>query len=746
MKSVLGYCVPWSVAPGECVEVKVSVLHAARYESRVLRVICANPVPGGAGSDLRPVDHPSNGSHAGRVQRNPVGSYLEIPASDAFGSLSALTVALYVRPTLLNGQRQCLVSQQGEFSASGFTLEILESGHLSFSLGDGTNQSRVTCPKPLLKNRWFLVWGRFSSQSGEVNVGQSSLAAGFEADQSCEATQQTKVNRTARNKLSLLIAAHGDPAVGKWHKDHFTGQIERPILSSVWLAQADLSRGLCSEYSPQSRDSIIALWDFALDMQSDNVRDISAHAHHGRLVNLPSRAVKGHNWRGDSQSWKQSPEQYAAIHFHDDDLYDAAWQTDFTITIPEHFPSGFYAVRLSTEDDESFIPFFVRPEAEISCERLAFLAPTATYIAYANYRFPFDVDYNEALLGRLLTVSRETLHIQVSPEVGLSTYDTHADGSGVRFSSRLRPMLNTGPGSDLWNYGADTHILQWLDRIGQTVDVITDEDLHAQGAELLSTYQCVITGTHPEYWTAPMWAGLRTWLDNGGRLMYLGGNGFYWQTAMHPDRPGAIEVRRAEGGSRYWAEEPGEYHMAWTGEFGGLTRRTGNPPHALVGVGTRAIGFQTPGWYERTPQSHDDRVAFIFDGIGADERIGDFGTLGAAAGSELDATDDKLGTPRHALVLAVSTGHGSDLMAVTEDILMPNPGISADFNESLHAEMVFFETHAGGAVFSVGSIQWAASLAHSGFDNNIARISTNVLRRFLSSEAFVAPTNQGTNS
>ena len=27
------------------------------------------------------------------------------------------------------------------------------------------------------------------------------------------------------------------------------------------------------------------------------------------------------------------------------------------------------------------------------------------------------------------------------------------------------------------------------------------------------------------------------WQSRGGRLMYLGGNGFYWRIAFHPERP-----------------------------------------------------------------------------------------------------------------------------------------------------------------------------------------------------------------
>ena len=57
----------------------------------------------------------------------------------------------------------------------------------------------------------------------------------------------------------------------------------------------------------------------------------------------------------------------------------------------------------------------------------------------------------------------------------------------------------------------------------------------------------------------------------------------------------------------------------------------------------------------------------------------------------------------------------------------------------VRADMTFFETENGGAVFSVGSIAWAGSLAHNGFENNVARITGNVLTRFLNPEPFQVP-------
>ena len=60
--------------------------------------------------------------------------------------------------------------------------------------------------------------------------------------------------------------------------------------------------------------------------------------------------------------WKQAPDQYGAIHFHDDDLYDAGWAVDFSLTVPDGLKSGVYCARVAVPGDEDLIPFFVRPK------------------------------------------------------------------------------------------------------------------------------------------------------------------------------------------------------------------------------------------------------------------------------------------------------------------------------------------------------------------------------------------------
>ena len=58
------------------------------------------------------------------------------------------------------------------------------------------------------------------------------------------------------------------------------------------------------------------------------------------------------------------------------------------------------------------------------------------------------------------------------------------------------------------------------------------------------------------------------------------------------------------------------------------------------------------------------------------------------------------------------------------------PLIAGPEAERVRADLVYLPYPAGGAVFSVGSCSWCGSLSTDGYDNDIARITANVLRRF----------------
>ena len=219
--------------------------------------------------------------------------------------------------------------------------------------------------------------------------------------------------------------------------------------------------------------------------------------------------------------------------------------------------------------------------------------------------------------------------------------------------------------------------------------------------------------------------------------MYLGGNGFYWRIGYHPEHPGtAIEIRRAESGARFWASRPGEYYQSFTGEMGGLWKRIGKPPQSLVGIGTFATGFDRCGWFvKESGVAENPRAAWVFEGID-DEIIGDFGVLGGgAAGVELDGVDESLGSPPDTIVLARSTGHSAYYMQSPDEIVFNHAAVTGDANERVRADMIYSTLPSGAGVFATGSISWAASLGWNGYDNNVAKLTGNVLRRFEADEA-----------
>jgi N,N-dimethylformamidase len=107
---------------------------------------------------------------------------------------------------------------------------------------------------------------------------------------------------------------------------------------------------------------------------------------------------------------------------------------------------------------------------------------------------------------------------------------------------------------------------------------------------------------------------------------------------------------------------------------------------------------------------------------------------GGAAGFELDSADPRYGTPPHALVVAKGVVIHDDYRWVNEDMLVHrHPRPQEDWS---CADMTFFETASGGAVFSVGSMTYVGSLPPENYGNVCARLTMNVLRRFMDPRPF----------
>ncbi|MEM7745603.1 MAG: N,N-dimethylformamidase beta subunit family domain-containing protein [Pseudomonadota bacterium] len=698
---LLAYSDRLSARPGEAVEFKVSSDDATPFSVRLTRSISADPNPSGQGVVEEPVAADFAPSYPSRMQSFNPGSYAVIPRGPAIPGAFSLRVTVW--PTRPGFGEQVILSCGG--------VELgLDSAGAPVARVDG---DILTTERPLLARQWYTLELTHDPADGSTTLEQRPSGIW---PKRTSASAKMSPHAFQADQPVIIAAALRDGAADL----HFNGKTEAPEM---------LADGV-----------IVARWDFALDTMTMTVRDTGPAGLDGTLVNHPARAMTGAEWDGSEMCWRHKPEHYGAIHFHEDDIYDFGWETDFTWTVPDDLPSGIYVVRISCGDYEDAVPVFVCPPKGKRTADLAVLVSTFTYTVYGNNA---RVDYDPSWLERIDEWGAYPWNPAEYRELGCSTYNFHSDGSGICHASHLRPLLNLRPGYITYGYGessglrhfqADSHLIAWLHENAIGYDIITDQELHEEGADLLAGYKAVTTGSHPEYHTPETLDALTTYRDTGGKLMYLGGNGFYWRVAIHSEEPGMIEIRRAEGGIRAWAAEPGEYYNAFDGGYGGLWRRNGRPPQVLAGVGFTAQGQFDGSYYRRSAASHDPAVSWIFDGID-DETLGDFGfSGGGAAGFELDRADIRLGSPPNVQVLASSEMHGDSFVLVHEEQLTHLTTWAQEPHADLmRADMVYFDVPGGGAVFSTGSITFCGSLPWNGFDNNISQLLRNVLGRFLAS-------------
>ena len=129
----------------------------------------------------------------------------------------------------------------------------------------------------------------------------------------------------------------------------FNGKIDSPKVFDIPLSPHEIEELTRDVMSERVKESVIASWDFSKDISSSKVSDISPNQLHGTAVNMPARAMTSHNWKGVETDYRNVPNEYSAIYFHDDDLEDACWDTDFEFKVPESLASGVYAARLTSE-------------------------------------------------------------------------------------------------------------------------------------------------------------------------------------------------------------------------------------------------------------------------------------------------------------------------------------------------------------------------------------------------------------
>lgn len=701
-----GYVDRLSARPGERVAVKVSSEIAGDYQAEIVRIWNADANPAGIGIQMEPVAGLALGTFPARHQPVSLGSWGEVPATGLFAE-PVTTVSLKLQPWITRAGGSAVLSLAGADGAACWTIAATPE---SFELRGADGEVAVRVATPPKRKVWYGLELTFDARGGRATLAIRALNGG-----STDEAAGAFAFEPPRDPVLHIAAERGAAGMRR----HFNGRIEDVVV-----------RGGGPE------GAVRAFWDFSRLMEGVAILDIGPRGLHGRLENLPTRAVRGALWDGTAQSFVHAPRHYAAIHFHEDDIHDCGWETDFDVPLPDDLPSGVYGVRLRQDDADDTIPFFVIPPKGKRTARICYLASTYTYMAYGNHARGNLDDAMEEKIRDWGAPRGPDSH----PQFGFSTYNFHPDGAGTCYSSRLRPLLTMRPGfltfaihegSGLRHFPADGHLVEWFRQKNLDVDIVTDEDIHREGVALIEGYDVVVTGSHPEYHTTESLDALRAYREGGGDFIYLGGNGFYWRIAVSDTVPGVMEVRRVEGGIRAWAADPGEGYQALDGQYGGLWRRNGRAPQALACVGFSGQGYFEGSWYRRTPESHDPAVSWVFDGV-EEERLGDYGLSGGgAAGFELDRADPELGTPEGTVALACSEGHGPSFIPVPEEILSHFATISGDAPADLvRADIVLLQPEKGGRVFATGSITFCGSLPINGFENGVSRMLENVVRRF----------------
>lgn len=359
--------------------------------------------------------------------------------------------------------------------------------------------------------------------------------------------------------------------------------------------------------------------------------------------------------------------------------------------------SGLYYFRASNATGRQFaFPWIVAPARPTA--KIAVLASNITWNAYnsfggrSNYLHPEGLPPTPTINARaeLARFSDAGFFTWSAASYPPLSFDRPEPFNDVAFAERITDPIEGRQACHL--APAEWRLLGWLEREGFGYDFYAETQLD-EGTLDLAAYRILVLAVHPEYWTRKMYDRVKQWVfREGGRLAYLGGNGLN------------CEVTLDTGGAMVCHNEvlTGLDRAGLGGRESRLAIRHESEAN-LLGVVFTPTGAMTGAPYRVVDASH-----WVFEGTGLKD--GDlFGQRclhqrcpGGASGHETDKRSAS--SPANARLLARG--------------LNPDDG---------GAEIVAFDTPGGGAVFSVGSINYVASLP---VDVNVSRITANVLRKF----------------
>ncbi|WP_394555173.1 N,N-dimethylformamidase beta subunit family domain-containing protein [Agromyces sp. MMS24-JH15] len=249
----------------------------------------------------------------------------------------------------------------------------------------------------------------------------------------------------------------------------------------------------------------------------------------------------------------------------------------------------------------------------------------------------------------------------------------------------------------------------WLEAEGYRPDVFSDLDFHEHGCDP-GQYRMLIVGTHPEYWTPEMYDHLVAYLDAGGSVAYLGGNGLFEVCTYDAAARVMTYLEGVEGGDRVPALL--------------RAREPLRPERSVIGVATERCAV-TGSPYEVVDAAHP---LFLGTGVSNGDRFGNAGLNtgfgnGKASAWEVD-TADGLGAISMPFGCAMDSPHVIPPSTRPAGLAFLATGVFDGTGPG--ADMVSYDHPGGGFVFSVGSLTFGGSLV---VDATIQQVMRNVLER-----------------
>ncbi|GIS89206.1 MAG: hypothetical protein CM1200mP18_19160 [Gammaproteobacteria bacterium] len=152
--------------------------------------------------------------------------------------------------------------------------------------------------------------------------------------------------------------------------------------------------------------------------------------------------MTGANWDGSEMCWRHLPQQYGAIHFHEDDIYDFEWETDFSFWCLKIFGPGFTVFDSSRKVSMTrFLCLSVRRGINGLPVYVYWCRPFS-YTVYGNHARP---DYEPSWLDR-----NEAWNAYPWNPAEYHTTDVpptiFTRSKGICHASHRRPLFNLRPG------------------------------------------------------------------------------------------------------------------------------------------------------------------------------------------------------------------------------------------------------------------------------------------------------------